>query len=204
MNIDEEKDEYIRRINESAIDTDSDEEDVVEKINWKKEIIDWTKTILFCFVIAFFITRVLILNGEVPTSSMENTIMTGDRFFGNRFSYKFKDPERFDIIVFEHPDKGEELLVKRVIGLPNDKIEIVDGLLYINDEQIDEPYLKEAPYTLDFGPYFVPDDHFFALGDNRNSSIDSRMWVNTYIPRENLVAKPIFKYLPSFEILTDK
>ncbi len=202
MNIEEEQNEYIRKINENVIDTDSND---IEKISFKKEVFGWIKTILFCFVVAYFITHFLILNGYVPTSSMENTIMTGDRFFASRLSYKFQEPERFDIIVFKHPDDDEaDLLVKRVIGLPKDKVEIIDGLLYINDELVNEPYLKEAPYTLDYGPYYVPEDHYFALGDNRNFSKDSRMWVNSYIPRENIVAKPVIKYLPNFEILLDK
>ncbi|MFV0519137.1 MAG: signal peptidase I [Lachnospirales bacterium] len=175
-----------------------------EKKTLKSEILSWLATILLCIILAFIINNFFIINAIVPSNSMENTIMTKDRFIGNRLAYKFSEPERFDIIVFKWPDDETQLFVKRIIGLPGDKVEIVDGILYINDKVIEEPYLKEAPYTSDFGPYNVPEGHYFTLGDNRNWSEDSRLWENTYVPYKNIVAKPIFKYLPSFEILLDK
>ncbi len=207
MNIDkkefENDDEFIEIINQNSDKDYSDDDDEIEdtKINWAKEIISWVKTIIFCLIIAFLINNLIIVNAEVPSSSMENTIMTKDRLICNRLAFMFSEPKRFDIIVFKFPDDESQLFVKRVIGLPGDEIVIDDGNLYINGELTEEPYLKEAPMPLDFGPYYVPVDHYFALGDNRNVSKDSRAWINTYVPSENIVAEPLFRYLPSFKIL---
>ncbi len=195
----DQEDEYMDKINQDFDDENIDDEDT--KINWVKEIISWTKTIIFCLIIAFLINNLIIVNAEVPSSSMENTIMTKDRLICNRLAFTFKDPDRFDIIVFKFPDDETQLFVKRVIGLPGDEIIIDDGNLYINGVLTEEPYLKEEPAPMDFGPYNVPEDHYFALGDNRNVSKDSRAWINTYVPSENIVAEPLFRYLPSFKIL---
>ena len=90
-----------------------------------------------------------------------------------------------------------QLYIKRVIGLPGDKVQIIDGKVYINDSEtpLDEPYLPEPPEG-DYGPYYVPEDSYFMLGDNRNWSKDSRFWTNTYVKKEKVLAKAIFRYYP--------
>ncbi|MFV0519138.1 MAG: signal peptidase I [Lachnospirales bacterium] len=191
--------DFIEEINKNSIEEDN--EILNTKISWKSEIISWIKTIIFCVIMAYLINNLVIVNAEVPTSSMENTIMTEDRLIANRLAYTFSDPERFDIIVFKWPDDETQNYVKRIIGLPGDTIEIKGGLLYINGVLTEEPYLKETPFDQDYGPYNVPEGHYFTLGDNRNWSKDSRLWENTYVPRENIVAKPLFRYLPNFKIL---
>ena len=102
---------------------------------------------------------------------MEQTIMTGDRVFGNRLAYKTKDQERFDIVIFKYPDDPSQLFVKRVIGLPGETVNIVDGKVYINDseEPLDDSFCPETPQG-SFGPYEVPEGCYFMLGDNRNHS----------------------------------
>ena len=84
-----------------------------------------------------------------------------------------------------------------MIGLPGDKVQIIDGTVYINDSEtpLDEPYLPEPPEG-DYGPYYVPEDSYFMLGDNRNWSKDSRFWTNTYVKKEKVLAKAIFRYYP--------
>ena len=131
---------------------------------------------------------------------MENTLPTNSRLFGCRLSYIFSSPKRGDIIIFKAPDKENTLYVKRVIGTPNDKVYIENGKLYINDEEIEEDYIKEEMYGT-FGPYEVPEDSYFVLGDNRNHSGDSRYWHTTnYVKKKDIVAKAKLLYYPNWEI----
>lgn len=162
-----------------------------------RELMEDVIMVLVVLVVVFLIKNFVLINAVIPSGSMENTIMTGDRVFGNRLAYRFGDPERGDIAIFRYPDDESELYIKRVMGLPGDTIEIKDGLLYLNnsEEPLAEPYLKEIPAG-DFGPYQVPEGCYFMLGDNRNKSNDSRMWENTYVTRENVLAKAVFRYYP--------
>ena len=120
------------------------------------EIWDYVKMIIIVVVVVLVVNNVVLINAKIPSESMENTIMTGDRifgfrmayglnfdFFGKHISYKTKDPERFDIIIFKFPDDESQLFIKRLIGLPGETVEIRDGKVYINGS--DEP-LDEASY----------------------------------------------------------
>ncbi len=172
----------------------------------KKEIISWLKMLIFCFLTALFINNVIIVNANVPSGSMENTIMTKDKIVAFRWSYIFSEPKRGDIIVFKFPDDIEQkiLYVKRVIGIPGDKVEIKDGLVYLNNEIIEESYLKEDMLSnKSWGPYYVPEDSYFMLGDNRNYSADSRYWENTFVHKDGIVGKAFFKYFPKVKWLTE-
>ena len=139
------------------------------------------------------------MNATVPSGSMEPTVMTGDRVIGLRLAYMFSSPKRGDVIVFKYPDDRSVQYLKRIIGLPGEKVEIKDGKVYINDseEPLEEEYLTVVP-TDNYGPYFVPEDSYFMLGDNRNNSKDSRYWKNTYVKKEDIVAKVLFGYYPKF------
>jgi len=169
-----------------------------EKTNVLKEIIDWVAVIVCAIVISFLINTFVIVNATVPTSSMENTIMAGDRVIGSRLYYLRHEPERGDIIVFDYPDDPNILYIKRVIGVPGDHIEINGGKVYINGEVYEEPYLNVTTEG-EWGPYDVPADSYFMLGDNRNDSADSRYWHNTFLTKEGIVGKAIFKYWKGFE-----
>ena len=168
----------------------------------KKEIISWAKTIILAVLLAVSVNSFLIVNAKVPTGSMENTIMTGDRILALRGSYWFSSPERGDIIIFPYPDDptGETLYVKRIIGVGGDRIDVYDGQVYVNEQPIEEEYIKE-PTQGNFGPYFVPEGECFAMGDNRNSSIDARFWKNTYIPEDEILGKVVLKYYKGFRWL---
>ena len=96
-----------------------------------RELWDYAKIIIAVFVIAFLLGHFVYINARVPSGSMEETIMTGDRVFGNRLAYIKDDPERFDIVIFKYPDDPSQLFVKRVIGLPGETVNIVDGKVYI-------------------------------------------------------------------------
>ena len=96
-----------------------------------EELWEYVKMIVFVVVIVFIINNVLLINARIPSESMEKTIMTGDRVFGNRLAYMTKDPERFDIVIFKFPDDESQLFIKRVIGLPGETVTIKDGKVYI-------------------------------------------------------------------------
>lgn len=179
-----------------------------EKTSIKKEILSWIWTIGGAVLVAIFITQFIIVNANVPTGSMKNTIMPKDRIIANRLAYKFDEPERFDIVVFKYPDDENILYVKRIIGLPGDKIEIIDGKVYINDsdEPINDDFIREAMAEgkNNYGPYNVPEGCYFMLGDNRNDSRDSRFWINTFVEKDKILGKVIFRYYPNFSYLGDK
>lgn len=171
----------------------------------KKELIDIIKTIIIAIIVAFVITHFIIVNAVVPTGSMKNTIMPNDRLVAFRLSYLFSDPERYDIIVFKAPDDESTLYVKRIIGLPGEKVNIIDGKVFINDQEVplEDDYIMEDMLG-SFGPYTVPENSYFMLGDNRNDSQDSRYWENTFLPKENILGKVLFKYYPKIESLWNK
>ena len=173
----------------------------VKHSRWK-ELWEYIKMIIFVVVVVLIVNNFLLINARVPSESMEKTIMTGDRFFGNRLAYLFDDPERFDIVVFKYPDDESQLFVKRVIGLPGETVEIKDGKVYINGSEtpLDDSFTPETP-TGDYGPYVVPDGSYFMLGDNRNHSGDSRFWKQPYVEKEKIVGKAIFRYFPGVKIL---
>ena len=163
-----------------------------------KEIFDWIAVIVIAILISFVLHTFVIVNATVPTSSMENTIMAGDRVIGSRLYYLRNEPAQGDINMFDYPDDPNTLYIKRIIGVPGDHIEISGGVVYINGEPLDEPYLDVVTEG-EWGPYDVPENCYFMLGDNRNDSADSRYWQNTYLTREGIVGKAVFKYWKGFE-----
>lgn len=153
-----------------------------------KEVWSYVKLVLIALVLALFISNFIIINATVPTGSMENTIMTGSRIIGLRLSYIFGEPERGDIVVFKYPLDESINYVKRVIGLPGEKVEISEGKIYIYNSKgqlvegpLEEDYLKETWVNGNDGYVFeVPEDSYLMLGDNRNYSADARSWMEYY------------------------
>lgn len=168
------------------------------KSGWKNEVWEWIKIIITAALIAFFLNSCIIANSRVPSASMETTIMTGDRVIGSRLSYRFQEPERGDIAIFRFPDDESIYYVKRIIGLPGETIDIVDGQVYLNgsDTPLEEPYLREPMIPESAMHFEVPEGCYFMMGDNRNYSSDARRWENTYVKKEKLVAKVLFRYFP--------
>jgi signal peptidase I len=158
-----------------------------------KEIISWILIFVIAIVAATLIKEYIIYNVEVPTGSMEHTIEIGDRIVTSRLSYLSSDPKRGDIVVFPFPDNEKLDYIKRIIGLPGETIEGKDGLVYIDGNPLEEPYATEE-IDNDFGPYEVPKDSYFMMGDNRNNSEDSRYWENKYLARDKIEGKAILKY----------
>ena len=168
----------------------------------KKDILELIKVVSIAVICAFIITNFIIVNAVVPTGSMKNTIMPKDRLIAFRLSYIFSEPERDDIVVFKYPDDEKVLFVKRIIGLPGDTVNIVDGKVYINDEAnpLPDNYVTTEEMIGSFGPYKVPEGHYFMLGDNRNDSKDSRYWQNTFLDKDKILGKVIFKYYPRIKV----
>ncbi len=141
------------------------------------------------------LNKYMIANAQVPTSSMETTVMAGDRILVNRLSYLFGEPERGDIVTFIYPDDGETLYLKRILGLPGETIEGKGGTIYIDGEPLEQDYTDEVSYDR-FGPFQVPEGAYFMMGDNRNDSWDSRYWEHKFVKKEDIIGKAAVSYFP--------
>ena len=149
------------------------------------------------FLIIHFVGQRTVVNGV----SMQPTLSDGDNLIVDKLSYRFHDPDRFDIIVF--PQEDGRYFIKRIIGLPGEKVQIKDGKVYINDSEIplDDSFVPEKPRG-SFGPYEVPENSYFVLGDNRNHSKDSRCWKSTsFVTFDEIVEKAVIRYYPSVKLL---
>ena len=182
-------------------------EDNKEKKKWDKksvikEVRDYVFLIILAFVLAFLMNKFVYANAEVPTGSMIPVVQPNDRLIVNRLAYLFEEPKRGDIVMFAFPDDEKDNYLKRIIGLPGEKVEIKNGLVYINDSEkpLDEPYINDPPNG-NYGPYNVPEGCYFMLGDNRDESKDARFWNNTYVKKEKIVGKAWLKYYPNIAIL---
>lgn len=180
----------------------------IKKLEAKKksplrETIDFCLPIVIALVVAMILKTFIFANAVVPTGSMLNTIQKGDRVIASRIEYRINDPQRFDIAIFKYPDDESVYYVKRVIGLPGETVEIVNGVTYITDTngdtyQLKEDYITNCTPVGNFGPYEVPEDSYFVMGDNRNDSKDSRFWVTTnFVSKDQMVGKVKFRYYPS-------
>lgn len=165
-----------------------------------REVIDITKLLLISLIIATLLRNTLVASAYVPTGSMEGAIETGSRIFINKLAYTVAAPVRGDIVSFYCPDEPDTLYLKRIIGLPGDTIEGIDGYVYINGQKLTNDY-TDIHLNKNFGPFVVPEDSYFMLGDNRINSWDSRYWDNSYVSRDAIIGKATFKYYPHIEIL---
>jgi len=161
----------------------------------KQEVKEWIITILTAVVLVIIIRAFILDSRIVPTPSMVPTIQCGDRLFIEKITHRFKGLERGEVVVFEPPADSRltDDLIKRLIGLPGDTIEIKEGTLYVNNEPQEESYLAE-PIQYEFGPVIVPEGGIFVLGDNRNRSFDSHEWGFALI--DSVKGKAFITYWP--------
>lgn len=178
---------------------DKEKQVSVQKVNLKKEIISWIFVIAGGFLLAWFVTKVVIVKAQVPTNSMEDTIMVDDKIVGIRLAYLFSEPKRGDIIIFQYPDNPVEDYVKRVIGLPGETVSFSDNKVFINGVELKEDYIDGKPTEPgEITEFVVPEGHYFMLGDNRTSSWDSRFWVNPFVSEDTIRGEVWFRYSPSW------
>jgi len=193
---------------------------------------EFIASIAFILVTGLFIITFALQAFEIPSSSMENTLLIGDHVFVDRILLApltkwidklipYRDPRHGDVFVFISPAQPGLYVVKRVMGIPGDRLRLQDGVVYRNGEKLDEPYVVRkgdyAPYRDNFpnvppsdyddvtpewrlamrshvqdGELVVPPGSIFAMGDNRDVSLDSRYW--GFVPRENVIGRPMFIY----------
>lgn len=171
------------------------------EINIGKEIMGMLLYIVFVFLVVWVIITFVGQRTEVSGDSMYNTLEDGDNLWIDKFSYHFKNPERFDIVVFPYQDDSSVYYIKRIIGLPGEKIRIDDdGTIYINGTPLEEEYGYETITPNMIGragkDIILGEDEYFVMGDNRNDSKDSRFEEVGNIHKDKLEGKAIFRIWP--------
>ena len=155
-------------------------------------LLEAIQTIILALVL-FFAINLVSARIRVDGSSMEPTFHNNDYVIVNRLAYQWGQIQRGDVVVFPYPLNPEEDYIKRVIGLPGDRVAIYAGGVYVNGQLIAEPYLS-APASEDLAEVIVPDGYVYVLGDNRDASSDSRTWGPLQI--ERIIGKAVFRYYP--------
>jgi signal peptidase I len=163
-------------------------------LRWLSEVVE---TVVPAILIALLINLFLAQATRVYGQSMEPNLHTDQRLVVEKLSYNFHGPRRGDIVVLKVPQAGSGLLIKRVIGLAGEKVEIKGGKVHINDQPLEEPYISQQPQR-DMGAIVVPPEHVFVLGDNRGASNDSRSFGP--VPLDNIVGRAWFSYWPLDQI----
>ena len=201
----------------------------------RETTVEFLASLAGVLVTGLFIITFVLQAFEIPSSSMEDTLLIGDHVFVNREQFApptrwmgplmpYRDIRRDDIVVFLSPEQPGLFVVKRIIGVPGDHIHLRDGVVYRNGEKLDEPYVRtngmsynpyprqfsrpchlrkcigvrnekwtqELPSHIEGDDIVVPPDSYFAMGDNRDVSYDSRYW--GFIPRKNVIGRPMFIY----------
>ncbi len=158
--------------------------------SWFRELVE---SILPALVIVLVVNVFLAQATRVEGQSMEPNLHTNERVIIEKLSYRFHDPQRGDIVVLKPPHRTRIPLIKRVIGLPGDWVEIRDGAVYVNGEKLDEQYLDQVTLGT-MPPRQVPEESIFVMGDNRRASNDSRAFGT--VPFDDIIGKAWFRYWP--------
>ena len=167
-----------------------------------RSVIEWVAVLGGALVVALVIKTFLFQAFYIPSSSMEPTLEVGDRVLVNKLSYRLHDVNRGDVVVFGRPESEAAAdvrdLIKRVVGLPGERIEAREGVVLVDGEVLEEPYLADGAVTGDFGPEEVPDGHVFVMGDNRGDSRDSRVF--GAITEDSIVGRAFYRVWPPSSI----
>lgn len=170
---------------------------------WRRELTDWIKALALAFVIVLLLRMFVFQLSAVKMHSMEPTLYESDWIFVNKLSYYVGQPRRGDVVIFRDPRAGSgkrDMLVKRIVGVPGDMLEIRGGKLYVNGQPVVEPYTNAEIEGGDYAPVTVSADHYYVMGDNRRrgGSVDSRMFgeisENALIGRADFIVWPIARW----------
>ena len=179
----------------------------VDKDRVKSELREWLEAVVIALVMALIIRTFVVQAFKIPSLSMYPTLKIGDRLFVNKFLYRFRDPQRWDVIVFKYPEDPSKDFIKRLVGLSGETVEIRDGSILVNGVKQTPPpeiasnvYYNSEPYGAINQKIVVPPDHFFVLGDNSMNSRDSRAW--GFVSRKQLVGKAFVRWWPPHRIGT--
>lgn len=173
----------------------------MDKSKLGQEIKDWIISILIAVVLAFFIRYFIVELYMVEGPSMRPTLVNSERLVVNKFIYRFKTPERGDILIFRYPRDPSRDFIKRVIAIPGDSIEIKDGRVYLNGQLQNETYILEKTRG-SYGLATVPAGTVFVMGDNRNNSEDSRFKDVGFVPYDLIKGKAVVIFWPLDHIKT--
>jgi signal peptidase I len=177
-----------------VMETSQTEEPKRTRSGISRIIVDVLETILIS-VVLFLGINALTARIRVDGFSMEPSLHTGEFILVNKLAYRLGSPQRGDVIVFHPPAEPDQEYIKRVIGLPGDKVVIADRKVSVNGQTLEEPYILQPPKYK--GSWEVPPGQYFVLGDNRNNSSDSHNWGG--VPVQNIIGKALFVYWPTSE-----
>lgn len=199
--MDEQPSEHIEKVPPQSPDAESSEAQPSEPGFGRRAgrlVREVLETVLPAIAIALLINVFVGQATRVEGQSMEPNLHSDQRLVVEKVSYRFHGPQRFDVVVLKLPSQGEELLIKRVVGLPGETVEIHDGLVYVNGLPLDEPFVQGGTYPGRQGSVIVPPLHIYVLGDNRNHSNDSRSFGP--VPIENVVGRAWVSYWPPEDV----
>jgi signal peptidase I len=192
--------EEINDLEEIELDiVDLDKEKVEEKeVSWAREIISTAVYLLAVVAVTFLFVQFVGQRTHVNGDSMNVTLEDGDNLIVDKLSYRFSEPERYDIIVFPYQYQEKTYYIKRIIGMPGETVQIINGMVYIDGEMLDESYGKEVmQYSgVASDPIELGDDEYFVLGDNRNNSSDSRDPSVGNIKEDQIIGKAFIRIWP--------
>jgi len=176
----------------------------------KRRAIIWeyVESFVIAIALALIVRTFVIQPFKIPSGSMRPTLIEGDRILVNKYLYRFEKPTPGDVIVFKSigsPDSPKKDYIKRLVAVGGDTVEIREGKIWIHQEVLDKPdafrdffYYNRGEYGQEGETIIVPEEHYFVLGDNSGSSLDSRFW--GYVPRKNLIGRAFFIFWPPHRI----
>ena len=178
---------------------DLDKEKVEEKeFSWAREILSTAAYLLVVVALTFLFVQFVGQRTHVNGDSMNVTLEDGDNLIVDKLSYRFSDPKRFDIIVFPYQYQEKTYYIKRIIGMPGETVQVIDGMVYIDGEMLDETYGMEIMQYAGVAsePITLGEEEYFVLGDNRNNSSDSRDPSVGNIQEDQIIGKAFLRIWP--------
>ncbi len=191
--------EYLMRKREKARKKQLRETQEAQKeTSFVRELLGWVLYIAIILGVTYLVITYVGQRTRVSGDSMESTLHTGDNLIVDKLSYRFRDPERYEIIVFPYRHEENTFYIKRIVGLPGDTIQIKNGYLYVNGEQSDENYGLERMVSAGIAAeeILLGEDEYFVLGDNRNNSSDSRDPGVGVLKREEIIGRAWVRIWP--------